>query len=206
VVLLLAGSLLLARDRATWVLEVFPILLGLPLLVLTYRRFPLTSLVYGLLVLHSLILCVGGIYTYAEVPLGFWMQDWFGFARNHYDRIGHFAQGFIPALLVREILLRTSPLRPGKWLFFLVSCVCLAISAGYEFIEWGAAVVQGASAEAFLGTQGDPWDAHWDMLFCLIGALTSQLLLARLHDRAIQALVPAVWREKLGGFRFGLEG
>ncbi len=188
VLVFLGGSLALARDRFTWVLEVFPILLGLPLAIASARRFPLTDLLYVLLVLHSLILCVGGIYTYAEVPLGFWMQDAFGFARNHYDRIGHFAQGFIPALLARELLLRKTPLRVGGWLFFLVTSVCLAASAFYELIEWWTAAVQGASAEAFLGTQGDPWDAQWDMFFALCGALVAQISLGWAHDRALRQL------------------
>lgn len=185
---ILGVSLALARDRFTWVLEVFPILLGFPVLVVTRRRFPLTGLLYGLLLAHFGVLALGGVYTYAEVPLGFWMQDWFGFARNHYDRIGHFFQGFVPAVLVREVLLRTSPLRPGGWLGFLTVCVCLAVSALYELIEWWTAAIQGASAEAFLGTQGDVWDAQWDMLLCLIGATVSVLLLRRVHDRALARL------------------
>lgn len=183
---LLATSLVLSLDRFTWILEVFPILIGLPLLVATYRRFPLTTLLYALLIIHFCILAVGGIYTYAKVPLGFWMQEAFGFARNHYDRIGHFAQGFIPAILTREILIRTSPLRPGKLLYFIVVCVCLAISAFYELIEWWVTVAQGASAEAFLGTQGDVWDAQWDMFFCLIGANVALIVLSRFHDRQLR--------------------
>lgn len=175
-------------DRYTWVLEVFPILVGLPILVVTYPKFPLTRLLYALLLLHFCILAWGGIYTYAKVPLGFWMQDWFGFARNHYDRIGHFAQGFIPAILTRELLLRTSPLLPGKWLNFITVSICLAISAVYELIEWWAAASQGASADAFLGSQGDIWDAQWDMFLCLIGATLSVALLRKIHDRALKAL------------------
>lgn len=187
--IILIGSFLLTRDRFTWVLEVFPILLGFPILFFTYKKFPLTTLVYALLIIHFIILAVGGIYTYAEVPLGFWMQEWFDFSRNHYDRIGHFAQGFIPAILSREILLRTSPLRPGKWLFFLVVCVCLAISAFYEFIEWWTVLIKGSTAEAFLGTQGDVWDAHWDMLFATIGAIVAQLTLSRLHDKFLKNFI-----------------
>jgi putative membrane protein len=187
VALVLSG--LAPTDRGTWWLEIFPILIGAPILVATYRRFPLTTLVYTLLAVHALILMVGGHYTYARVPIGFWVQDLFGFARNHYDRLGHFAQGFIPAILVREILLRTSPLRRGRWLFVLVTAVCLAFSACYEFIEWGAAVLGGESADAFLGTQGDVWDTQWDMLFALIGALTAQLTLSKAHDRALQKLL-----------------
>jgi putative membrane protein len=131
---------------------------------------------------------VGGHYTYAEVPLGFWMQDWFGFTRNHYDRIGHLAQGFVPAILVREILLRRTPLRQGGWLFTLVTSVCLAFSACYEIIEWWSAAFLGGGSDAFLGSQGDVWDAQWDMLLCLIGAIVSQRLLARVHDRQLTRL------------------
>jgi putative membrane protein len=189
VALVLSG--LTPNDRGTWWLEIFPILIGVPILVATYRRFPLTTLVYTLLAVHALILVLGGHYTYARVPLGFWAQDLFGFARNHYDRLGHFAQGFIPAILVREILLRTSPLRPGRWLFVLVTAVCLAFSACYEFIEWWAALAGGESADAFLGTQGDVWDTQWDMFFALIGAITAQLTLGKVHDRALEKLLKA---------------
>jgi putative membrane protein len=175
-------------DRTTWVLEVFPIVLAVPLLILTARRFPLTPLAYRLIFVHALILMLGGHYTYARVPLGFWLQDALDLARNHYDRIGHFAQGFVPAIVAREILLRRSPLVPGKWLFFLVTAVCLAVSACYEFIEWGAAVAGGSAADAFLGTQGDVWDTQWDMFMALLGALTAQVLLSREHDREVAAL------------------
>jgi putative membrane protein len=184
--LILSG--LYPRDRFTWWLEVGPILLGGPLLVATYSRFRLTTLVYRLLFVHAAILMVGGHYTYAETPIGLWMERAFGFARNHYDRIGHFAQGFIPAILAREILLRRSPLVPGKWLFFLVTCVCMAISAFYELIEWWMALVTGEAASAFLGTQGDPWDTQWDMFWALVGAIVAQLTLARLHDRHLMHL------------------
>ena len=187
IALVLSG--LAPDDRGTWWLEIFPILIGAPILVATYRRFPLTTLVYTLLAVHALILMIGGHYTYARVPLGFWAQDLFGFARNHYDRLGHFAQGFVPAILAREILLRTSPLRPGRWLFVLVTAVCLAFSACYEFIEWGAALAGGESADAFLGTQGDVWDTQWDMFFALIGAITAQLTLSKAHDRALERLL-----------------
>jgi len=193
IVLLLLGLAVLVwsgigpRDRLTWWLEVAPVLIGVPILVATHRRFPLTPLLYRLLILHAVILMVGGHWTYAETPLGFWMKDAFGFARNHYDRIGHLAQGFIPAILAREILIRKTPLRPGAWLFLLVTSVCLAFSALYELIEWATALIGGGSAEAFLGTQGDPWDAQWDMFLCLVGALASQLLLSRMHDRQLAA-------------------
>lgn len=185
---ILGGSLALAHDRFTWILEVFPILIGFPILFFSHPRFPLTRLLYIFLFLHFCILSLGGIYTYAKVPLGFWMQDWFGFARNHYDRIGHFAQGFVPALLSRELLLHTSPLRPGKWLNFITVSICLAISAFYELIEWWTAASQGASADAFLGSQGDIWDAQWDMFLCLIGATMAVIFLRKLHDRALESL------------------
>lgn len=175
-------------DRTTWWLEVFPILLAVPLLVATYRRFPLTRLTYTLLAAHALILMVGGHYTYARVPLGFWAEQAFGLARNHYDRLGHFAQGFVPAIVVRELLLRTSPLRPGRWLAVLVTAACLAISAFYELIEWWVALAGGESAEAFLGTQGDVWDTQWDMFMALLGAIIAQVLLSSFHDRALAAL------------------
>lgn len=178
----LAVSAVRPHDALTWLLEVAPVLIAVPILVATYRRFPLTPLLYRLLAIHALILIVGGHYTYAEVPAGIWVRDALGLARNHYDRLGHFAQGFVPAMVAREILLRRSPLRSGGWLFVLVTCVALAISATYELVEWGAASVFGSGAEAFLGTQGDPWDTQADMLCALIGALTAQLLLGRWHD------------------------
>ncbi|HTG33953.1 MAG TPA: DUF2238 domain-containing protein [Thermoanaerobaculia bacterium] len=186
--LALAASAVNAYDRVTWILEVFPILLGVPLLIATRHRFPLTPLVYRLLFLHALILMLGGHYTYARVPLGFWLQDLLDLARNPYDRLGHFAQGFVPAILAREILLRRDVVRRGGWLFFLVTCVCLALSACYEFFEWGSAVLGGAAADDFLGTQGDPWDTQWDMFCAFLGALTAQLTLSRLHDREIARL------------------
>ena len=176
-------------DRTTWWLEIFPVLIAGPVLVLTARRFPLTRLTYTLLAVHALILIVGGHYTYARVPLGFWMQDLLGLARNDYDRLGHFVQGFVPAILIREILLRTSPLRPGRWLFVLVTAMCLAFSACYEFFEWWSALAGGHAADAFLGTQGDVWDTQWDMLCALMGAITAQLILARSHDRSLAKLL-----------------
>jgi putative membrane protein len=176
------------KDRFTWFLEVAPVLIALPLLFLTYRAFPFTPLAYGLMAFFGIILMVGGHYTYAEMPLFNWLRDTFELSRNHYDRVGHVFQGFVPALVAREILLRRSPLRPGKWLFFLVACVCLAISAFYEFIEWWVAVASGDDAVAFLATQGDVWDSQWDMFLALLGALSSQLLLGRLHDRQLSRL------------------
>jgi putative membrane protein len=184
-------------DRLTWVLEVLPVLIAAPLLLATYRRFPLTPLAYGLIALHALILVLGAHYTYARVPLGFWMQDAFDFTRNHYDRIGHLMQGFGPAIIIRELLIRTSPLVPGKWLFTLVLFSVLGISATYEFTEWWAALAGGEAAGAFLGTQGDVWDTQWDMFLAGCGAIASQLLLTRLHDRQLAAVDPAV-RRKLG--------
>lgn len=175
-------------DRTTWLLEVMPVLLGVPILVLTQRRFPLTPLAYRLVFLHALILMLGGHYTYARVPLGFWVQDLFDLSRNHYDRLGHLAQGFVPAILAREILLRCTPLRRGWWLFFLVTSVCLAISACYEFVEWWSALIGGEAAEAFLGTQGDVWDTQWDMFLAMVGAITAQAVLSRVHDRELAKL------------------
>ena len=184
-IVLLAISAYKPYEMATWWMEVAPVIVAIPILLATYRRFPLTALVYTLIFVHACILILGGHYTYARVPLGFWVQDLFGFARNHYDRLGHLAQGFIPALIAREILLRRTPLRQGGWLFFLVCCVCLAISAVYEFIEWWAALIGGAGATEFLGTQGDVWDTQWDMFMALIGAITAQLVLSGLHNRQL---------------------
>jgi putative membrane protein len=185
---LLALSGVGPHDRFTWFLEVAPIVIGVPILVATRKRFPLTPLVYRLLFVHALILMLGGHYTYALVPLGEWVKDTFGLARNHYDRLGHFAQGFVPAMVAREILRRRTPLPEGGWLFFLVCCVCLAISATYEFIEWWTAVATGEAAAAFLGTQGDPWDTQWDMFLALLGAISAQLSLGRVHRRQLERL------------------
>ena len=191
-----AGAVLLwsgiaPHDRITWWLEVSPVLLGAPLLLATARRFPLTPLLYGLLFAHAVILMVGGHYTYARVPFGFWMQDVFDFARNHYDRIGHLAQGFVPAILAREILLRRTPLVPGGWLFLLVVSVCLAFSAFYEMLEWWTALLGGVAATDFLGTQGDVWDTQWDMFLAGVGATAALLLLSRLHDRQLARFATA---------------
>jgi putative membrane protein len=172
-------------DRFTWVLEVAPVLIGVPVLVALWPRFRLTRLVYTLLWIHAIILMVGGKYTYAEVPFGFWLQDAFEFSRNHYDRIGHFAQGFIPAMLAREVLTRRSPLAGSRWLPFLVVCFCLAFSALYELIEFWTALATGEAAEAFLGTQGDVWDTQWDMQMALIGAVVALATLSRAHDRQL---------------------
>ena len=164
--------------------------IAVPVLAFTRSRFPLTPLVYALILLHAIVLMVGGHYTYARVPLGFWLQEWFDFSRNHYDRIGHLAQGFIPAMVAREILLRQTPLQPGGWLFTLVTSVALAISAVYEFIEWWAALALGAGADEFLATQGDPFDTQADMLMATLGAMLAQALLARWHDRQLARLRP----------------
>ena len=182
------------HDRFTWFLEVAPVLIGVPILIYIWPRFRLTPVVYTLLWIHAVILMVGGKYTYAEVPIGFWLQDTFGFARNHYDRIGHFAQGFIPAMLAREILIRKSPLRGSRWLPFVVVSICLAFSAFYELIEFWTALVAGGGAEAFLGTQGDVWDTQWDMQMALVGAIVALLALSRLHDRELErmGLLPRV--------------
>jgi len=183
-----AWSVVGPRDRFTWYLEAMPVIVAVPLLVATARRFPLTGLVYTLICVHCVILLVGAHYTYAEVPLFNWLRDALGLARNHYDRVGHVAQGFIPAIVAREILVRRSPLVRGKWLFFLVTCVVLAISAFYELVEWWVAVASGSEATAFLATQGDVWDSQWDMFLALLGALAAQLLLGRFHDRQLAAI------------------
>ena len=175
-------------DRYTWFLETVPVMIGIPMLLASYRSFPLTPLLYRLLALHAVILIVGGHYTYAEVPLFNWIRDTFELSRNHYDRIGHLAQGFVPAILAREILLRLSPLRHGGWLFLTVTSICLAFSAFYEIMEWWVALASEEAAEAFLGTQGDAWDTQWDMFLALIGAMTAQLTLGPLHDRQLQQL------------------
>ena len=184
----LMASALAPYDRATWWMEVAPVLIVAPLLVATHRRFPLTPLLQVLIAAHALVLIVGGSWTYARVPVGFWLQDVLALDRNPYDRIGHFMQGFVPAIAARELLLRHRVLRPGGWLFFLVVCVCLAISALYELIEWGAAVVLGQGAEAFLGTQGDPWDTQSDMAMALLGAVLAQLLIGGWHGRQLARL------------------
>ena len=177
------------HDRLTWWTEVLPAMVALVLVGATRQRFPLTELVLVLIAVHALILIVGGAYSYARVPLGFWLQDVFGFERNPYDRIGHLAQGFVPAMIARELLIRLRVLaRSGAWLFFLVCCICLAISALYELIEWQAAVLMGQGATEFLGTQGDPWDTQADMALALLGAMLAQALLSRWHDRQLQAV------------------
>ena len=176
------------KDRATWWMEVAPILIAVPIVFATRHRFPLSPLLLGLVSVHACVLALGGHYTYAEVPLGFWFRDALGLARNHYDRVGHLMQGFVPALAIREVLLRTSSLGPGKWLFTLVTSMALAISAVYELVEWWAAVLLGQGADAFLGSQGDPWDTQWDMFMAFLGAMLAQLLLARSQDGQLARL------------------
>lgn len=175
-------------DRVTWLLEVAPVLIVVPLLWLSNERFPLTTLLYLGIFLHGAVLMLGGAYTYARVPLGFDLQQWFELSRNPYDKIGHFCQGFIPALACREILLRGHHVQGKRMLVFLVLSVVLAISASYELIEWGAALALGQGADEFLGTQGDPWDTQSDMFFALIGAISALLLLSPLHDRQLARL------------------
>ena len=176
------------HDRFTWLLEVFPVMLGVPVLVYLYPRFRLTPLVTTLIAVHAVILMVGGKYTYAEVPLGFWMARAFHLTRNHYDRIGHLAQGFVPALLAREVLIRRSPLQGSRWLPFFVVGFCLALSAFYELIEFWTAIATGSASDAFLGTQGDPWDTQWDMMLALIGAIVALAVLGRWHDRQLRRM------------------
>lgn len=181
----LAWSAWHPHDYFTWILEVFPALIGIAIVFATRRRFPLTPLLLVLLTIHALILMIGGHYTYAEVPLGYWMRDAFGFARNHYDRIGHFAQGFVPAIVAREILIRLRVVRGRWWLFTIVVAICLAISSLYELLEWIVAVMSGSKGDAFLGTQGDVWDTQKDMALAFVGAITAQLLLGRWHERQL---------------------
>jgi putative membrane protein len=175
-------------DRLTWLMEVSPVLIVLPVLVLTYRRFPLTPLLYFLIFLHAIILIIGGAYTYARVPLGFWLEDLFHFSRNNYDRIGHFFQGLVPALAAREVLLRLKFVSNRRMAALLAICVAMAISAWYELLEWGAAVSMGQKANDFLGTQGDPWDTQWDMFMCFIGSLVAMIGLSRIQDRQMKDL------------------
>jgi putative membrane protein len=181
-------------DRLTWLMEVLPVLVALPLLIVTRDRYPLTTLLYVLIFLHGLVLIGGGAYTYARVPAGAWVQEWFGLARNPYDKLGHFVQGFVPALIAREILLRGAFVRGARMTAFLCVCVALAISAAYELIEWWAALSLGQGADEFLGTQGDQWDTQSDMFWALIGATAALASLSRAHDRQLQALAtnPAI--------------
>ncbi len=187
-VLLLGMSGLRPHDRLTWVLEVFPIVIVLPVLFLTYRRFPLTTLLYALIFVHAVVLMIGGHHTYARVPFGFALARAFGLHRNPYDKIGHFFQGFVPAIAIREVLVRGRYVRTRGMLAFVVISIVLAISAAYELFEWASAVALGQGAEDFLGTQGDPWDTQSDMLMALVGGGVALLGLGRTHDRQISAL------------------
>ena len=189
VLLALGVSFVVARDRLTWFLEVIWAMVGLALIAWKWQRFPLTRLLCWLLALHALVLIHGGAYTYSLTPGGFMLQDLLGTERNPWDRLGHWMQGFVPAILARELLLRLTPLRRGGWLVYLVLAAALSFSAFFELIEWWAALVYGADADAFLATQGDQWDTQWDMFLCLCGAATSLLLLSRRHDRQLGAQV-----------------
>lgn len=175
-------------DRATWWMEIAPVLIAFPVLVGLRRRFAFTDLALLLIAVHGLVLMLGGAYTYARVPIGFAVQDWLHLARNPYDRFGHLMQGFVPAIVLREVLVRTGVIATGRVLAITVLAYCLSVSALYELIEFGAAVALGQGADAFLGTQGDPWDTQWDMLMCLIGAALALILLSRPHDRQIARL------------------
>jgi putative membrane protein len=176
------------KDQFTWFLEVLPALIGFIVILFTYKRFPLTDLVYTLIVIHAAILAVGGHYTYAEVPLFDWVRDTFNQSRNNYDKVGHFAQGFIPAMIVRELFIRKNIVTLPRWRNFLIVAVCLAMSAVYEFFEWGVAVGTGEAADAFLGTQGYVWDTQSDMLYATVGAIAALVLLSRIHDRHLAVI------------------
>lgn len=169
----------------TWFLETLPVFIVFPILIFTYSRFRLTDITYTIIAVHCIVLMVGGHYSYAKVPLGFWMEDWFGWTRNNYDKIGHFLQGFSPAICTRETLSRTSPLKPGKWLNFLSVTVPLGFSALYEIFEWLASLTSPEDTEAFLGTQGYIWDTQTDMFWCLIGSVVAVMILSKFHDRQL---------------------
>lgn len=177
------------HDYFTWILEVFPAIIGLFILIFTFKKFRFSYLVYMLIVVHCYILFIGGHYTYAEVPLFDWIKDLFHQSRNNYDKLGHFAQGFVPAMIVRELFIRQEIVKRG-WLSFLTICVCLTISVLYEFLEWFVAVASGQSADSFLGTQGDVWDTQSDMLFALIGAICMIVFMSRIHDKQIDKIKP----------------
>ena len=191
-VVALLASAVRPYDRPTWLLEACWVLVGLPAVLLLWRRFPLTGLVCCLLTAHALILLLGAQYSYARVPVGDWLRELLELSRNPYDRIGHFAQGFVPAVLLREVLVRRSPLAGSRWLAPLTVCGCLAFSAFFEMLEWWAALVGGAAADDFLAIQGDVWDTQWDMFLALVGAVTALTLLSRVHDRQLAALGPAL--------------
>ncbi len=179
------------HDRLTWFLEVIPVIIGAAILLTVHARWQFTNLVCYLLALHAIVLMVGGHYTYALVPVGCWVRDAFHLSRNPYDRLGHFLQGFVPAMIAREILLRRQVVRRSAWLPFIIVCICLAISATYELFEWATALAAGANSQDFLGTQGDPWDTQWDMFMALIGACAALLTLSKPHDRQLRNYVRA---------------
>lgn len=187
--IILLWSNIMPKDQLTWFMEVAPVLIAVPFLTYTWQSFRLTPLLYKLIFIHAVILMIGGHYTYAEVPAGFWVQDMLDLNRNHYDRLGHFAQGFVPAILAREILLRKTLLQQGKMLFYIVTSIVLAFSAFYEMLEWWAALLYGGSADAFLATQGDVWDTQWDMFTALIGAVSAQLLLSKRHNKQLKEVL-----------------
>ncbi len=188
VAVVLLWSVIGCHDLFTWFMEVVPVLVAVPVLVWLYPRLRFTNLLYWLIALHATILMVGGHYTYALMPVFDWIKQWFHLDRNYYDRLGHFAQGFVPAIIAREVLLRVTPLRKGKLLTTLILGLCMGISAMYELVEFAAAKATGSAADAFLGSQGDPWDTQWDMTFCLIGAVSALVFLSRAHDRALARL------------------
>jgi len=185
ILMILMWSVINPHDLFTWFLEVLPVLIGIVVLTYIYPRFRFSNFVYTLLWLHAIILIIGGHYTYAEMPLFNWLRDSYDLGRNYYDRVGHFAQGFVPAMVAREVLLRQTPLKHGKWLNFIIVSICLALSAAYELFEFAMAKALGATADSFLGSQGDIWDAQWDMTFALIGAIMALVLLSKFHDRTL---------------------
>lgn len=187
-IVLLGWSAIKPHDYFTWFLEIFPAIIGLVILIATYKKFRFSNLLYFLMFLHAAVLIVGGHYTYAEVPIGNWVKDFFDLSRNHYDRLGHLMQGFVPALIIREIVIRKQVISGKKWQFFFIASACLAISACYEFIEWWVAVGTGAAADSFLGTQGDVWDTQWDMFLALMGAVIALTFMKNIHDRALKRI------------------
>ena len=185
---ILIWSVIEPKDLFIWFLEVLPVILGVAVLICIYPKYRFSNFIYVLITIESIILIVGGHYTYAEMPIFNWIRDTFDLSRNYYDRLGHFMQGFIPAMIAREIIIRNNVINKKKYLSFIVICICLAISASYELIEFVVAKLTGNAADAFLGTQGDVWDTQWDMLMALIGSVTSLSLLSRYHDKKLTQL------------------
>lgn len=183
--LIFIWSFINPHDLFTWFLEVLPAVIGISIIIVIYPKFKFTNLVYFLIWIHAIILIVGGHYTYAEMPLFNWLRDTLDLSRNYYDRLGHFAQGFIPAMVIREVFIKKSVVKSSKWLFFIVVSICLAISAAYELLEFTVAMLTGTAAESFLGTQGDVWDTQWDMLYALVGSITSLLFFKKAHNKAL---------------------